>query len=70
MAISASELCHLAGELASEHGLLARDFARRAYRTFEVEGQFDRARFWFAIAVLVDDVLSHGLDPDKDPSIQ
>jgi hypothetical protein len=70
MAISASELCQLAGELAAEHGLLARDYARRAYRTLEVDGQFDRARFWFALSVLVDDVLTHGLDPDCGPSIQ
>jgi hypothetical protein len=70
MAISASELCHLAGELAAEHGMLARDYAQRAYRTLDCEGQHDRAEFWFALSVLVDDVLTHGLDPDAGPSIQ
>lgn len=70
MAISASELCHLAGELAAEHGFLARDYAQRAYRTLDVEGQHDRAQFWFALSILVDDVLSRGLDPNSDPSIQ
>ena len=70
MAISASELRQLAGQLAAEHGLLALDYARRAYRDLEVEGQTDRAQFWFALAVLVDDVLTHGLDPDSGPSIQ
>lgn len=69
MPISASELCHLAGELAAEHGLLARDYARRAYRTMECEGHHDRAEFWFALSILVDDVMLHGLDPDHGPSI-
>ena len=64
MAISAQSLCRMAGELAAEHGALARDFARRAYRTLECEGDFDRAAFWFMMAVLVDDVIEHGLDPD------
>ena len=70
MAISASELCQLAGELAAEHGLLALDYARRAYRTLDTEGQHERAEFWFALSVLVDDVIAHGLDPDIGPSIQ
>lgn len=70
MAISAFELCHLAGELAAEHGVLARDYARRAYREMETEGQHDRAEFWFALSILVDDVMQHGLDPFTGPSIQ
>ncbi len=69
MAISASELCHLAGELAAEHGVLARDYAQRAYRALEGEGQFDRAQFWFALSILVDDVMLRGLDPEHGPSI-
>ena len=70
MSISAQHLCRLAGELAAEHGVLARDYAQRAYRTLEGEGQFDRAAFWFALSILVDDVMIRGLDPDNGPSIQ
>ncbi len=70
MPISAQNLCRLAGELAEEHGLLALDYARRAYRTFEYEGQPDRAQFWFTLSVLVDDVMSRRIDPDNGPSIQ
>jgi hypothetical protein len=70
MAISAFELCQLAGELAAEHGEYARDYARRTYRTLDVEGQAERAQFWLALSILVDDVMQYGLDPERGPSIQ
>ena len=70
MPISAQNLCRLAGELADEHGVLALDYARRAYRTFEYEGQADRALFWFSLSILVDDIMTRRLDPDNIPSIQ
>lgn len=70
MAISAFELCQLAGELAAEHGEFAADYARRAYRTNDAEGHADRAQFWLALSFLVDDVMQYGLDPDREPSIQ
>jgi hypothetical protein len=70
MPISAQNLCRLAGELADEHGVLALDYARRAYRTFEYEGQTDRALFWFSLSILVDDVMTRRLDPENIPSIQ
>ena len=69
MPISAQNLCRLAGELAAEHGVLALDYARRAYRTLEVEGETDRAKFWFTLSILVDDVMAHRLDPDSIPTI-
>ena len=69
MPISAQNLCRLAGELAAEHGVLARDYARRAFRTLESEGDPERARFWFLLSVLVDDVMLHRLDPDNVPTI-
>ncbi len=69
MPISAQNLCRLAGELAAEHGVLALDYARRAYRTLEYEGETDRAHFWFTLSILVDDVMTHRLDPDSIPTI-
>jgi hypothetical protein len=68
--ISAQNLCRLAGELAEEHGVLAVDYARRAYRTMEYAGNTDRAQFWFSLSILVDDVITHRIDPDSVPSIQ
>jgi hypothetical protein len=70
MPISAQNLCRLAGELATEHGVLARDYARRAFRTLESEGDMERAHFWFMLSILVDDVMQHRLDPDTAPTIQ
>jgi hypothetical protein len=35
----------------------------------DTEGQHDRAEFWFAMSILVDDVMTRGLDPDDGPSI-
>ena len=69
MSISALDMYRLAGELAAEHGLLARDYAQRAYRTMDTEGHHERAQFWFAMSILVDDVMLRGLDPYDGPSI-
>ena len=49
MPISAGDFCILAAELAAEHGVIARDYARRAVATFEAEGELDRACFWLAL---------------------
>lgn len=70
MAITAQQLCQLAGELAAEHGMLARHYAERAYRFMEYEGDAERAAFWFALAVLVEDVIVRGVDPENGPTIQ
>ena len=69
MPISAHKLCRLAAELASEHGVAARDYARRAYLTLDAEGDKERARFWFALSILLDDVVMHRLDPERLPTI-
>ncbi|MGC9954599.1 MAG: hypothetical protein ABSD21_10020 [Rhizomicrobium sp.] len=69
MRISAGDLCFLAAELAAEHGLVARDYARRAFVSLTAEGEAERARFWFALSVLLDDIALHRLDPDHTPTI-
>lgn len=63
--MKAGDLCQLAAELALEHGPRALEYARRATWQFECEGAMDRARFWNAIAVLLDDIAAHRLDPDS-----
>ncbi len=70
MPISVYDLCRLAGELAGEHGVQARDYARCAYYTLEAEGDLERANFWFLLSVLVDDVVAHRIDPDHLPTLQ
>jgi len=69
MPISASDLCTLAADLAAEHGLVACDYAHRAVMAFEAEGEIDRARFWFTLATLLDDIMLHRLDPERPITI-
>jgi len=69
MRISAGDLCFLAAELAAEHGLLARDYARRASASLQAEGEAERARFWFALSVILDDIALNRLDPEQTPTI-
>jgi len=69
MAISAHRLCRLAARLASEHGVLARDYARAAYLELEADGYTDHANFWFALAILLDDLVAHRMDPEHLPTI-
>lgn len=68
--ISVFDLCRLASELADEHGVEARDYARSAYYTLEAQGDFERAHFWFTLSVLVDDVVANRMDPERIPTIQ
>ena len=62
--IRASDLCRLAAELASEHGLEALDYARRAVVSYEAEGEPDRAHFWRMLSAVLDDIFAQRLDPD------
>ncbi|HTQ14743.1 MAG TPA: hypothetical protein VMH86_12790 [Rhizomicrobium sp.] len=60
----AGDLCHLAAELASEHGAAALDYARRAVAEFEQCGAHDRAAFWTLLGAFLDDIMSQRLDPE------
>ena len=68
MELNAGDLCRLAADLAAEHGDAARDYARRAVLSFEADGAGERARFWFLLATLLDDIMLQRLDPD-DPIV-
>ena len=60
----AGDLCYLAAELVTEHGgAMALEYARRATLQFQHSGETDRAHFWFAMAVLLDDIAERRLDP-------
>jgi hypothetical protein len=64
MQLNAGDICRLAADLATEHGAVARDYARRAIVSFETQGVPDRARFWFMLSVFLDDIMLQRLDPD------
>ena len=61
--MTADDLTRLAADLAVEHGNAAADYARRAVASFEMEGAWERAAFWFTLSVLLDDILELRLDP-------
>jgi hypothetical protein len=63
MQMSADDLTKLAADLADEHGNAAVDYARRAVASFELEGAWERASFWFMMSVLLDDILELRIDP-------
>ncbi len=63
------DLCQLAAELAHEHGEDAVSYARRAVVTLECEGEGERAQFWYALSVLLDDIVTLRVDPDRPVTI-
>jgi hypothetical protein len=65
MFITTSELCRLAIDLALEHGEHALAYARRAATCLEADGEGDRAEFWFALSILLDDIFTQRLDPER-----
>lgn len=65
MEMSADDLRCLAADLAAEHGDAARDYARRATASFAADGAPERARFWFALGVFLDDIALKRLDPEE-----
>jgi hypothetical protein len=70
MYMNADDLRRLAAELAAEHGSAARDYAHRAVMTFQSEGEQDRARFWFALGIFLDDIMLRRLDPGEPIILQ
>jgi hypothetical protein len=64
MAMNACDMYRLASEFAAEHGEEAPFFARRAVVTLRAEGAVERARFWYLLATLLDDIVIRHVDPD------
>jgi len=60
----AGEFCDLAAELAIEHGDDAIVYARRASAEFASVGADDRAAFWYALSIFIDDIMHRRLDPE------
>jgi hypothetical protein len=61
----AGEFCQLAAELATEHGDAALAYAQRASAEFASMGADDRAAFWYALSLFIDDIMNCRLDPDQ-----
>jgi hypothetical protein len=59
------DLCQLAADIVAEHGEDAVRYARRATVTLESEGAHDRAKFWFAMSILLDDIVAQRIDPGR-----
>jgi hypothetical protein len=61
----AGDFCHLAAELVDEHGAAALLIAQRASAEFASEGMLDRAQFWYALSVFLDDIMCRRIDPNR-----
>jgi hypothetical protein len=63
--LTIDDMYRLASDFAEEHGDQASDYAYRAVISFEAEGQADRAYFWFLLLVMMGDITSRRIDPDR-----
>ena len=63
--LSTGEIMRLASDFAEEHGADACDYAYRAVVNFEAEGEGERAYLWFLLLVMLGDIASYRLNPDK-----
>ena len=68
--MNANELCHIAAELAAEHGPFALDYAERAVVSYRDSGELERELFWRAMSVLLDDIFTQRLDPSAPITLQ
>jgi hypothetical protein len=67
--LSTGEIMRLASDFAEEHGADACDYAYRAVVNFEAEGEGERAYLWFLLLVMLGDITSHRLNPDRPLTI-
>ncbi|HEY1613493.1 MAG TPA: hypothetical protein VGF97_07385 [Rhizomicrobium sp.] len=61
----AGDFCFLAAELVDEHGAAALGIAQRATAEFVSEGMLERARFWYALSLFMDDIVCSRIDPER-----
>jgi hypothetical protein len=60
-----SDMRDLAAELVEEHGQAIRNIALRASAELACDGHHEGAHFWYALSLLLDDILQSRLDPDR-----
>ncbi len=61
--MDAHDLRELAADLAAEHGAEALRYAEQTGAMLESEGATERAAFWQALSLLIDDIVTYRLDP-------
>ena len=66
---STVEILRMASDFAEEHGADACDYAYRAVVSFEAEGEGERAYLWFLLLVMLGDIASNQINPDRPLSI-
>jgi hypothetical protein len=66
---STVEILQMASAFAEEHGADACDYAYRAIVNFEAEGEGERAYLWFLLLVMLGDIASNSLNPDRPLTI-
>lgn len=66
---STVEILRMASDFAEEHGADACDYAYRAVVSFEAEGEGERAYLWFLLLVMLGDIASHQINPDRPLTI-
>ena len=63
--MNASDMRDLAAELFVEHGPGIFHVALRASAEHACDGHEDGANFWYALSLLLDDIIQARLDPDR-----
>ncbi|HEY4276253.1 MAG TPA: hypothetical protein VGM68_12255 [Rhizomicrobium sp.] len=66
---STVEMMRMASDFAEEHGADACDFAYRAVVSLEAEGEGERAYLWFLLLVMLGDIASNQINPDRPLTI-
>jgi hypothetical protein len=62
--MNTTEMRDLAAELVAEHGPAIFHVAIRASAENACDGRADGAHFWYALSLLLDDIIRARLDPD------
>ena len=63
--MNATEMRDLAAELVHEHGPAIVHVAIRASAEHACDGRHDGAHFWYALSLLLEDIIRALLDPDR-----
>jgi len=63
--MNTSDMRDLAAELVHEHGPTILQIALRASAEYACDGCEQGAHFWYALSLLLDDILQARVDPDR-----
>lgn len=63
--MNTSDLRDLAADLVHEHGPAILSIALRASAEHACDGREEHAHFWYALSLLLDDIIHERLDPNR-----